>query len=316
MNTWGKTWGNDGSVWVKYDDFGELCMYAYIYIIDSNETEEDVEDMVEEIEEDKPENSEYEEEVEEDVVVEEEEKKEEIVEDKEEMVEDIVEVIEDNEKDIVEDEMQDQVFLYGKFAFGVPSFTTDDNGDPLEDENGNLDVYFQESKPMYKEGYTYELEKKDWQMNDQFQLMITEMQKSSYVYVFSIDSEGLNVHWPRNEKFDKKHLGAGESPIIFKENLEILIPGAERAFTKRGQGDDNIFIIYSDVKIEDFSDRISKVYDSSSKNINERYLDGFGDISVSTKDIKYAANSMSFVSTNFNKKTVVPIILLVEDKNK
>ena len=30
MNSWGKNWGDNGFIWVKYKDFGDFCKYAYV----------------------------------------------------------------------------------------------------------------------------------------------------------------------------------------------------------------------------------------------------------------------------------------------
>lgn len=30
FNSWGKEWGNDGFIWVKYKDFGKYCKYGYV----------------------------------------------------------------------------------------------------------------------------------------------------------------------------------------------------------------------------------------------------------------------------------------------
>ena len=34
MNSWGKNWGDNGFIWVKYADFGQFCKYAYtLYLV-------------------------------------------------------------------------------------------------------------------------------------------------------------------------------------------------------------------------------------------------------------------------------------------
>ena len=30
MNSWGKAWGDNGFIWIKYEDFGQFCKYAYV----------------------------------------------------------------------------------------------------------------------------------------------------------------------------------------------------------------------------------------------------------------------------------------------
>jgi len=40
MNSWGKYWGNNGFIWIRYDDFFEYTKYAYEVFLITNEEEE------------------------------------------------------------------------------------------------------------------------------------------------------------------------------------------------------------------------------------------------------------------------------------
>ena len=101
-------------------------------------------------------------------------------------------------------------------------------------------------------------------------------------------------------------------PIITNKNAEIIIPSKTSIFKLTHKGKDNLFIIYSPVKIDDISERINKIKDSNiAMDIYSRFEIGFGDITQPVNKIVYEKDRMSFNSTENNKKKIIPIILQV-----
>lgn len=276
MNSWGKEWGDNGYGWVKYKDFTRYCDYAYIIVVDKNV--EEVEDEVIEVVE------------------------EEVVEDKVIEVEDeVVEVVEDEVIEVVEDDVvEPKLMLSGRFDLKEPVF----------DENEEMS--FNDAKATYLGGYTYGLTKKDWEIGDMFQLAASKIQKDSYVYVFSVDEEGENYHWPRQsglaaKKFMKMHEGA----IVPFGNVRIVIPGPERALIRRTEGTDHIVILYSSQRIDNLSERVDQLMKASG-SFEERFQASFNDILIPVADIDYMDNLMMYTCKTNSDGTLIPIILTVE----
>lgn len=260
-NTWGENWGNEGYVWVKYTDFIEFCVEAYVLVDKDDQEEEEIKKEVNEGKKKKD-----------NVVIDEGKKK--------------------NEKDTVK-----PVVLKAKFGFRTPNFETED-------------LTFDYQNVSHEGDYYYSLEKKDWEIGDQFQLEVKGMQKGRFVYVFSFDNEGVNIHWPKNKAFSNEY-SMGEAPIIPFKKVQIIIPGEERVLTRRTVGNDYVCIIYSDEELPDFRDMINDLVDSKG-TFEEKFAQTFGKIAIPSDDINYNNNNMLFTTVSKSGKKVVPMILKIE----
>ena len=219
--------------------------------------------------------------------------------------------VEDDIKDVEEVVDVQSVTLTGKFDFRT--LVTDEWG-PIVNDKGE----FQWSYPtqVNQTEFMYGLERKDWKKYDKFQLLLTEAQKDSYIYAFSVDANGMNVHWPRQKElsFEKfQAFGAGEAALVPRKNAKIVIPGEETALQREATGDDNICILYSSNEIIDFKERIEKLKVAEG-NFQEQFQATFGDILVPVEDINYKKDGMEFSSETKSGKTVVPLILTVTDQ--
>lgn len=170
------------------------------------------------------------------------------------------------------------------------------------------------SYPVQKiSDYTYTTSKNDWKINDVYRLYVEEAQVNRFVYVFSIDEEGSNIHWPREEEKKTDSTVNLASALIAFNDVKITIPGSERMLYKRIKGDDNIIILYAYNEIANFEEKVKKVKNAKG-TIEERFLTGFSDVIIPNQKINYASNEMKFeADVAKSKKSVIPMILKLKD---
>ncbi|MGB0861622.1 MAG: C1 family peptidase [Saprospiraceae bacterium] len=169
------------------------------------------------------------------------------------------------------------------------------------------------SYPVQKiSDYTYTSKENKWKINDTYRLCIEEAQVNRFVYVFSIDAKGSNIHWPKMEKSTEGTERLASSMIAF-DNVKITIPSSKGMLYKQVKGDDNIIILYAYNKIEDFEARVNKVKNAKG-TIESRFQIGFSDIIIANQTIDYAPNEMKFeTQIALSKKNVIPMILKLTD---
>jgi hypothetical protein len=76
----------------------------------------------------------------------------------------------------------------------------------------------------------YELSKKDWQVNQRFQLLVKNKVAGQYVYAFSVNSEKkANIHFPLGKAYNADYSLETDDIDVVPQVSEFLIPASERA---------------------------------------------------------------------------------------
>ncbi len=241
VNSWGRDWGQNGYIWIKYKDLAKYAPEAYRIILDEAKPEPDV------------------------------------------------------------PEVERQLVQYrGAFQFRTPVFNEDES------------ISFNVMKPNRKGDFTYTFNKK-WEIGDMFQLVVTETQENRAAYVFSIDAQGSNIHFPKAKgAINTAVYSAEETDLIPFKRVKIVVPGEDRALTKRIEGTDNIIVLYSYHTIKDFKARVAKVH-AAKGSIESRLKAGFGDLIIPATEINYNPKGMRFTASTKSTKSVIPMILKIEE---
>lgn len=166
---------------------------------------------------------------------------------------------------------------------------------------------------VFKDRY-YELENISWDVGAQFQVIASDISNDDYVYVFSIDSERKEfVHFPKNERLNSRYFGFVESPIVPFKGAEIFIPTKNTALTKDKAGTDYLFVLFSELKLDEqkLKNDISRLSKSKGDLISNFYTI-FGDKLIAEDILNYAERNMHVDVSVRGSKFIAPIILVVK----
>lgn len=191
--------------------------------------------------------------------------------------------------------------LSAQFVFRYPVGYDEENEMPI----------FKEATTNFN-GQNYVLIDKKWKENQRFQLITRKITKDRYVYVFSIDTENnIRVHWPRHQQFNEKFIEYNEGAIVPYKDVQIIVPGKDRALIKDKVGKDYLVVLVSIQPIDDLSDRIDEILGSEGDYL-ERLYKSFGTRLIPASKIEYKSN-MQFSTTTQKGGYIVPLLLEVEN---
>jgi hypothetical protein len=157
--------------------------------------------------------------------------------------------------------------------------------------------------PIHTKNGFYQLQKKDWTLNQRFQLIAKNEKRGEYFTVFSVNQRReVNIHYPKDE------YGSEVFPIA---QFETIIPSTTSALNIKEVGKDYLCILYSQHSLRDdmktFRERIKN---SEQTDIYGIIREALGKRLVSS-EINYEANEMKFSVRLIDQGDTVPIILEV-----
>ena len=165
--------------------------------------------------------------------------------------------------------------------------------------------------PKHVGNGVYELEKKDWEVRQTFQLLTKNSKAGLSMCVFSINASGkLKLHWPREKDF-----GLGVSDKLPVKNFDMVIPGPDEALMIEEVGSDYLCVFYSNAPLMNELPAIISRIQSSNGDIHARIKEGLGSRLVSPKNVHYEDNEMRF-SAKSSQGDTVPLVLKIESIKK
>lgn len=154
----------------------------------------------------------------------------------------------------------------------------------------------------------YELKKKDWKVEQTFQLVVNSIKSKQSLCVFSIDAlNKVELHWPQ------PIYGMGVDDQLKQPNSKMILPDENNLFNIENPGSDYLIVLYSDSNIASDWRMIKDKIASTSGDVMARLRGALGERLMETNNISYENKGMKFNA--LGKETtgdIVPIVLKVE----
>jgi hypothetical protein len=156
--------------------------------------------------------------------------------------------------------------------------------------------------------HIYEALRKNWKVGQAtFQLVVKQVPRGKYIYVFSYDAaHKVEKHYPLSTNDFVNFMPSTDA--------EIILPSASDGMVKTTVGEDLLIILYADQAIADFDVRLKKM-DAEQGDFTKKFKKGFGDVLIFDINTRFDDKRMQFqAGSQVGEGTVVPIILSVEGK--
>jgi hypothetical protein len=182
----------------------------------------------------------------------------------------------------------------------------------LDTNTGN----FNQVSPTHMGDGIYELNRKDWQVGDRFQLLTSNERSGQYICVFSISPKNeVKAHYPLNARLaavQDNSFGMGVTDLLPVAKFDLVIPASDKALVIEEPGSDYLCVLYSAKPLlDDIPTMLTRIRDSNAPTVHGRLQAGLGNRLVPARNIKYQPNRMG-ATTNTSQGDIIPLILKVQ----
>jgi hypothetical protein len=316
FNSWGKIWGRDGFIKIRYRDMAAYCRYGFVIHLAQNNTKKQGITMTDAGFEktpvhqglaftnpvqtppsvsDTPKNAEI-------VQTTTSPKQTESVSNPQKPLK-TIEENDSNDEKVGNQTPRDLVELSGSFDINYFTGRWTDTKEPIFEELGVSQV-----------GTHYVLSKQDWRIGDAFQLALTSKIGGAYVYIISVNPRNeVKIMFPRHEEFGQQYKGLYESPLLLLDGARAILPNPNKVIKVDYTGTDRVCILFSTHKIWGFPKFCQKIQQWTG-NFDSYLQQLLGNLMIPTSDTEFSPDKVSFTTATRSEGAIVPIIIEFHSK--